>query len=493
MTGPRIASDAHAPRRCDTVVVGAGLTGLVTAVLLARAGQRVTVLESRRIGDGTTGNTTGKLSLLQGTVFSEVRDHAGDDVLQAYAEANREGQAWLLRQLETDGIAVERRPAFTYVRDSEQQQLLEEEFEAASIAGIQAEWTHSTGLPFETAGSLTLPHQAQLQPLDVLAGLARELHERDGVIIEHCPVRDITNEGHHIEIETDLGTMTADQCVLATGTPILDRGLFFAKHEPSRSYVSAYRVPYAEIPRGMYLAVGSDAHHSLRTAHDGVGSELLVVGGDSHVTGRGSGVSALREIDGWVSAHFPVSERVTWWAAQDYRSHTRIPFAGPLPRGGDRIYTATGFNKWGMTNAVAAGLTIAADMLGGHLAWALTLREHNLRLPAMRDALAANAQVAAHLASDWVDAVQAESWDSEAVSDLEEGRGRVLRNGATPVAVSRVEGRVCEVSGICTHLGGVVNWNRAEQTWDCPLHGSRFAPDGTRIEGPATEDLEPFD
>ncbi|QNN63868.1 FAD-dependent oxidoreductase [Leucobacter denitrificans] len=493
MTGPSIASDSHAPRRCDTVVVGAGLTGLVTAVLLARAGQRVTVLESRRIGDGTTGNTTGKLSLLQGTVLSEVRDHAGDDVLQAYAEANREGQAWLLRQLETDGIAVERRPAFTYVRDSEHQELLEEEFEAASVAGVEAEWARTTGLPFETAGAFTLPDQAQLQPLDVLVTLARELRERDGVIVEHCPVRDIDTEGDHLEIETDLGTMTADRCVLATGTPILDRGLFFAKHEPSRAYVSAYRVPYAEIPRGMYLAVGGGAPHSLRTAHDGTGSELLVVGGESHVAGRGSGVNALREIDGWVSAHFPVSERVTWWAAQDYRSHTRVPFAGPLPRGGDRIYTATGFNKWGMTNGVAAGLTIAADMLGGHLEWAMTLREHNLKLPAVRDALAANTQVAAHLASDWADAIGAESRDSDAVRNLEEGRGRVVRDGAKPVAVSRVDGRVCAVSGICTHLGGVLSWNRAERTWDCPLHGSRFAPDGTRLEGPATEDLESFD
>ena len=58
---------AEADRHADVVVVGAGITGLVTAVLLARAGKNVLVLEALSAGAGTTGNTTAKISLLQGT------------------------------------------------------------------------------------------------------------------------------------------------------------------------------------------------------------------------------------------------------------------------------------------------------------------------------------------------------------------------------------------------------------------------------------------
>ena len=69
--------------RYDTVVAGAGLTGLTAAVLLARAGHTVAVLEARRIGAVTTGGTTGKLSVLQGTVLSQIRRFHSDDVLRA--------------------------------------------------------------------------------------------------------------------------------------------------------------------------------------------------------------------------------------------------------------------------------------------------------------------------------------------------------------------------------------------------------------------------
>ena len=57
------------------------------------------------------------------------------------------------------------------------------------------------------------------------------------------------------------------------------------------------------------------------------------------------------------------------------------------------------------------------------------------------------------------------------------------------MGISTVGGTPRAVSAVCTHLGGVLSWNDAELTWDCPLHGSRFAPDGTRIEGPACRDL----
>ena len=173
-------------------------------------------------------------------------------------------------------------------------------------------------------------------------------------------------------MHTSAGPVTADNVILATGIPFLDRGLYFVKVTPQRSYALAFRVP-GRIPRGMYLSADSPTR-SLRTArHDG--EELLLVGGNGHPVGRHRQPPSelVADLTSWTERHFPGAERTHVWSAQDYQSHNSVPFVGKLPRGRGRIYLATGYGKWGMTNAVAAALRLSAELLGGHMPWAMTL------------------------------------------------------------------------------------------------------------------------
>ena len=91
-------------RSADVAVVGAGLTGLITAVLLARAGKEVLALEAHSAGAGATGNTTAKISLLQGTKLSKIVGKHGTDTAKQYVEGNREGQEWLVQLCEPTGF-----------------------------------------------------------------------------------------------------------------------------------------------------------------------------------------------------------------------------------------------------------------------------------------------------------------------------------------------------------------------------------------------------
>lgn len=494
----------------DVIVVGAGLTGLTTALLLCRAGVEVTVLEARTVGAVTSGHTTAKLSLLQGKTLSDMRRYSSQEVVNAYVEANLEGQSWLLRYLEEHAVPVQHRSAFTYTTDSPGISVLEQERLIAQRAGLDIQWAEADiGLPFPVQAALHLRDQAQFNPMDVLAALVLDLRSRGCRVVEGVRVRKAT-PGQLIAVHTDKGINRARHLVLATGIPILDRGLHFSKLSHSRSYVVAYQssLETGSLPQGMYLSVDQPAR-SVRTVPQHEQPDLLLVGGNAHPVGtRISELEQFKNLEAWAAEHFSGILRVCRWAAQDYQSVDKVPFVGKLPRSSGNIHLATGYNKWGMSNAVAAALQLSSQILGGGTPWAQTLSKRPATARALLRGVKLNATVAGKFLAGWGAAIQpTEASGGDSAQETSEPRhpqgrsnnelpesqkleGVVRRQGLKPVAMSAGTIQPCRVSAVCTHLGGILSWNDAEETWDCPLHGSRFSATGQVLEGPATRDLK---
>lgn len=482
---PLVASQDPWPQdgTTDVVVVGAGITGLTTALLLARSGRRVTVVEARHVGAVTTGRTTGKVSLLQGTKLSTLLRHQSRRVARAYVEANDEGLQWLLRFAHDHGVPVQRRDAVTFAASSDELSTARDEHDAARSLGLDVTWLDDLDVPFPHVGGTVLADQAQLDPMDLLDALAGQLRSHGGTIHEGRRVRHVSKVGRP-RVTLDDGTeIRADHVVLATGTPILDRGLYFAKLEPMRSYIVAFEG--VDVPTGMYLSAGSSSV-SVRDAPLPDGSTGLLVGGGGHVVGRArSEAASVDHLRHWTARFFPGAVETHAWSAQDYGSHDGVPYMGRMPRGGGRVWVATGYEKWGMTNGIAAALSLAAQILGsGPPSWGKVL---NRRVTGPRGAaqvLKINAGVGAAALAGF-----AKVGLRSAPSAPPEGQGSVGRDGVVPTGTSTVDGRTCSVVALCTHLGGALEWNDAERSYDCPLHGSRFGPGGEVLEGPATRPL----
>ena len=278
----------EADRSADVVVVGAGITGLITAVLLARAGRDVMVLEALTAGAGTTGNTTAKISLLQGTKLSKIVGRHGVKTAQQYVQGNLEGLEWLVQHCEAQGLSLQRQDAYTYAQSEKGLPATREELTAGKTAGLDVEWVDDADVPFPFHGGVRLAQQAQFDPMPFLDSLIVELDERNGRLVQGVRVQRVSSEGDGLALHVrssvgDEFDVHAKQCVLATGIPILDRGGFFARLKPNRSYCMAYQVP-GNLTRGMYISADSPTR-SVRYAPTAAG-DRLIVGGAGHPVGR---------------------------------------------------------------------------------------------------------------------------------------------------------------------------------------------------------------
>lgn len=478
----------------DVIVVGAGITGLTTAVMLMDRGFDVAVVEAGGVAELATGANTGKLSLLQGGRLAAIRRQHPASLLRAYVDANRAGMDWFLAFADAAGVPFTRRTDHSYAQSPDGLDAVRAQYDAAREAGLPvrlltaAELSHA---PFPVRGAVALDDQVTIDPMLVARALTETLLDAGGTL--HTGIR-VTGVRALPEprVETPAGPLFATHIVLATGTPISDRGLTFAKVRGLRSHCVSFRVPGDVLDRTFISVDGPTRSIRPVSDADGPGSAAqLVVGGNGHPVGRSSSErAAIDDLVAWTRTYFPDAEESHRWSAQDYESHNLIPFHGALPRGLGRIRFATGYAKWGLSNAPAAAMRITAEIAGTERSarptWMTTIGTR-LTVPSDigRGALE-GARVAAELATGWAGA------ESRAVpvTRPRDGTGVVAHRAGRPVGVSTVGGVTRGVSAVCPHLGGVLDWNDADCTWDCPLHASRFAPDGTRIEGPARRDLK---
>jgi glycine/D-amino acid oxidase-like deaminating enzyme/nitrite reductase/ring-hydroxylating ferredoxin subunit len=466
----------------EVLVVGGGLTGLATGLLLARAGVGVAVLEARRVGAGTTGSSTAKVSLVQGTKISRIASRHPLRVVRAYLDANREGQGWIREFCEEHSVPFALRPAATYASAPDEVRAVHDEHAALRQVGVDVRWSDSLDLPFEVHGATVLDDQLQLDPMDLVHALAAELRGHGGTLHEGHRVRDV-ERGEVIRAQlADGSTVTADRMVIVTGAPGLSGWLWSAKTSAKRSYLLA--LEGADPVPGMFLSAGRSAR-SLRTGAPRSGPDVLLVGGSGHAVGRVRSESEhLDELRRWAQLHFPGAVETHAWSAQDYGTPDELPMFGPVPGTDARVLIGSGYDKWGMTNAVAAARSISATLLGRPTSWSEELRGRPLSTRAVAS-LARQGLLAGAVQVRGLLAAELHSLPDE----VPEGSGAVGRAGLRPTALSHVDGAACALSAVCTHLGGILRWNDQERSWDCPLHGSRFDAAGEVIEGPATKPL----
>lgn len=462
--------------RAEVVVVGGGITGLTTALLLARRGVDVAVLEADRVATGASGNNTAKVTALQSTVYSTTARAHGAPVAAAYAAAARAGVELVAALADPLDCGLHRAPAATFALTTSERDTVRAEYEAARDAGLPVEWQATLDLPVPVHGAVSLPGQIALHPVDYVSGLAGAVVAEGGRVFEQSRVRHVSAAAPY-RVRTAGGVVDAGAVVIATHYPILDRGMFFPRLSVQRSSCIAATLRSGAPPRDLAISAGSPLWSF--AAHDG----KLILGGQGHPVGEGAGqYSALAE---FAARHFDLGEVTHRWSAQDPRSYDGLPLAGPLFPGARRLWVATGFGKWGLAMGTAASTVVADGITGARSPHRALFSPQRLSLRSVPRLVRQNAKVAKNLVGDRLTPADAATAD-----DVAPGEARVLLDGTGHKGVYRhYDGGLHAVSLRCTHLGCFVRFNPAERSWDCPCHGCRFDVDGAVLEGPATRPL----
>ncbi len=472
---------------CDVIVVGGGLTGITTALLLARAGVNVAVIEADTIGSGTSGHTTAKVTAQHGIKLSKLSDGKA----LAYFNANVAGFKLirsLIDELEID-CDYETQDSYVYALSTAEERDVSNEKAAYERLDIQTEVVKQTWLLTDILCALELKDQAQFHPLKYLYALAETLSKMNVPIWEKTKALDIERDDKGITIHTDKNKITANTVVMATGYPMIEfPGLFFLRLHQERSYILAAQ---RKVPQGMFINAGKPVR-SVRS-HSLSGQSWLLVGGFGHRTAKEDQEdTGYAPLDDFLKKSFIGAEAAYGWSAQDGMTLDHIPYVGGLYKEGPNIYVAAGYAKWGMTNSAAAALMITDEVTGSNEIDA----DIRAVFSPLRVAPGASAGGFVKQAAEAVYEFTAgnASIPIGIVDDIKPGEGAVLRINGHAIAVYKDKnGQAVTFKAHCTHLGCPMEYNAAEKSFDCPCHGSRFSVAGEVIEGPAIKPLEHAD
>ena len=416
---PEFAS-LNGDKKTDVLIIGGGLCGILCAYYLKQAGVDYILVEGNRIASGITKNTTAKITSQHGIIYSKLIKDVGQEKAKMYLQANQAALDEYERLCADIDCDFEKKSAYVYsITDRKK---IEKETAAVNRLGFNAKFTEKTQLPFAVAGAVEFPNQAQFNPLKFIAEISKGLN-----IYENTFIRDITPH----TVVADNGKIRADKIIAATHFPFINKhGSYFLKLYQHRSYVTA--LENAPDLNGMYIGDEKDSM-SFRNYDN-----LLLIGGGGHRTGKQGG--GWEELRSFADKYYPQSKEKYYWATQDCMSLDGIPYIGRYSRNTPDLYVASGFNKWGMTSAMAAAM-ILTDMVTGR-----------------------------------------ENENSEVFSPHRSMlKPQLFINGFAATA-----NLLTPTPKRCPHMGCALKWNDAEHTWDCPCHGSRFEQDGTLIDNPST-------
>lgn len=470
----------------DALIIGGGITGLTTALLLQKAGKNCVLAEAYSIGYGTTGGTTAHINTYVDTTYDQIQKDFGEEGAQLTAEAVKEAIALIneLVTLHQIKCGFEYKPGYLYAETEEETSRLINIFEASVKAGVSVHSCTMLPIPPAFKKAIVFEGQAQFHPLKYIHGLAEEFVRLGGIVLENTFIREHQPEKNYHTAQSDTLSIKAVKIVYATHIPPGINLLHF-RNAPYRSYAIGIKLPEDRYPDALVYDM-QEPYHYFRTQQL-EDEKFLILGGEDHKTGHGDPESSFRRLEDYARQLYPQSEIIYRWSSQYYEPADGLPYIGKLPSFGNGIFTATGFSGNGITYGSISGKILCDLVLGQPNKYEKLFSPERIKpIAGFAEFVKENADAAYRFINDRFTADEIDPF-------LELGRdaGAVIEFNKKQLAVYKdAAGEIHALNPVCRHAGCIVNWNNAEKSWDCPCHGARYDMEGRVLTGPARHDLQ---
>lgn len=468
----------------DALIIGGGITGVTCAYCLAEKGLKPVLIEAGVLADGTTGNTTGKVTTQHAVIYYKTEEKYGLEAARDYALSQGSALAFVKNVVEKESVECQlaENKAYIFGVNEQEWDTLEKEYATAKKIGIEAELLKNSNFPPGNKGLLGYKHQYAFHPVRYVDGLARAAVAKGAAI--YCDTKAVKLQDSDIKnvyCEGDI-TIQAKHVVMATQYPFYDGpNLFYMRLYPKRTYGIAVHAK-RDWPEGSYINAG-DPTRSIRT-HVEKGESILIVVGESHDTGRGYGDIHYDNLIKFADQVAGVGGVIAKWSAQDYDTPDELPYIGRISDNSN-IYVASGFRKWGLSNGTLSGMLIAELIATGNC------RYESLYSRTRADITSSFGKAFAGTVNPVIELVKSKVERAQDIEGLQPGEGRVIRFRGERAGIYRdVDDNIMILDITCTHMKTELNFNTAEKTWDCPAHGGRYNTDGKLLEGAPKDSLK---